>query len=285
VHAPELQPTPRARDSDTTPALQQRLSCAPRPPLKHDPLESFQPNVSSSTPSDRLHSFHRQVGTFVRAAPPQYPDSAEHSQARGYCKISPLSTLKGGETVAIAQIQIRGDALPLPLDVNPPCFPGLGDAERKRGRLFAFPIFRSHRCHDQGDQVLRIERRSIQAIATPKLPMSTTPAGEVGDGTTGMGGGVGVGGGGVGVGVAVGVRVGVAVGVGVGVDVGVLVGVGVGVAVFVAVPVGVLVAVGVGVRSKLIEPVLNACEPKPLSHCPSLKPARCSIVSGVSSKL
>lgn len=96
---------------------------------------------------------------------------------------------------------------------------------------------------------------------------------------------MGVGGGGVGVNVRVGVGVGVGVDVGVGVGVGVLVDVGVAVAVFVAVPVGVFVAVGVGVRAKVIDPVLNACEPRPLSHCPSANPARCSIMSGVSSKL
>ena len=73
----------------------------------------------------------------------------------------------------------------------------------------------------------------------------------------------------------------VAVPVGGGVDVGVWVGVGVAV----GVGVDVLVAVDVGVGLKLTELVLMPCAPNPLSHCASVNPARCSIVSGVSSKL
>jgi len=87
-------------------------------------------------------------------------------------------------------------------------------------------------------------------MASTRPDTITRPAGEVGDGTTGIGGDVGVGvfvSVGVLVGVLVGVTVGVFVGVSVGVCVGVIVGVFVGVSVGVSVGVGVAVGVSVGV--------------------------------------
>jgi hypothetical protein len=97
-------------------------------------------------------------------------------------------------------------------------------------------------------------RLSIQPIDTLKPRINTIPAGDVGDGTTGIGGGVGVGGSGVGVGVGVGVLVRVLVGVGVGVLVGVRVAVGVLVGVGDGVAVGVFVGVGVGATT-VVTPV------------------------------
>jgi len=98
----------------------------------------------------------------------------------------------------------------------------------------------------RGNQFRRRERLIIQTSAAARPLTITTPAGEKGDGITGIGGGVGDG---VTVGVFVGVtvRVGVNVWVFVGVFVGVAVNVFVGVDVLVGVLVGVWVGVSVGV--------------------------------------
>jgi hypothetical protein len=130
-------------------------------------------------------------------------------------------------------------------------FLGSGYAIKKRGRsLSLLPFVALKQPRGQRGIRTRAIRPSIQAIDRPNPRIRMMPAGEVGDGTTGIGGGGVVGVGvtvGVLVGVGVGVGVGVAVGVNVGVGVGVFVGVGVGVGVLVGVGVGVLVGVGVGV--------------------------------------